>query len=173
MRTDCPYTHILRFQTFLIRSYEADRPRRFLVLMLAAIQVGVGRAARRWRALSVKEISDARPQAEVHIDVSRRDGSPRVDGPAQPTCRGRRSRDQSLAPRRSRRDRTPVVHRPAASAAPAQQGKWYAVFAVEADFAEPFGTGNVGVDLRLNSLDRDQLRRDHPSSALRPPTAEG
>ncbi|GJD79053.1 IS200/IS605 family transposase ISMex45 [Methylobacterium gregans] len=33
-----------------------------------------------------------------------------------------------------------------------QQGKWYAVFSVEAAFAETCGTGTVGIDLGLNSL---------------------
>jgi putative transposase len=33
-----------------------------------------------------------------------------------------------------------------------QQGKWYAVFSIEAAFPEPCGTGSVGVDLGLNSL---------------------
>lgn len=33
-----------------------------------------------------------------------------------------------------------------------QQGKWYVVFSVEADFAEVCGTGTVGIDLGLNSL---------------------
>ena len=33
-----------------------------------------------------------------------------------------------------------------------QQGNWYAVFSVEAAFAETCGTGTVGIDLGLNSL---------------------
>lgn len=33
-----------------------------------------------------------------------------------------------------------------------QQGKWYVVFSVEAEFAEACGTGTVGIDLGLNSL---------------------
>ena len=33
-----------------------------------------------------------------------------------------------------------------------QNGKWYAVFSVEADFATSCGTGRIGVDLGLNSL---------------------
>jgi putative transposase len=39
-----------------------------------------------------------------------------------------------------------------------QQGRWYAVFSVEAEFAETCGTGMVGIDLGLNNLivlDRD------------------
>ena len=33
-----------------------------------------------------------------------------------------------------------------------QQGKWYVVIPVEADFAETCGSGTVGIDLGLNSL---------------------
>lgn len=33
-----------------------------------------------------------------------------------------------------------------------QQGRWYAVFSVEAEFSETCGTGTVGIDLGLNSL---------------------
>ena len=33
-----------------------------------------------------------------------------------------------------------------------QQGKWYVVLSVEAEFAETCGTGTVGIDLGLNSL---------------------
>lgn len=33
-----------------------------------------------------------------------------------------------------------------------QQGKWFAVFSVEAQFAETCGTGSVGIDLGLNAL---------------------
>lgn len=33
-----------------------------------------------------------------------------------------------------------------------QQGKWFVVFSVEAEFAETCGTGSVGIDLGLNSL---------------------
>ncbi len=33
-----------------------------------------------------------------------------------------------------------------------QNGKWYAVLSVEAEFAETCGTGSVGIDLGLNSL---------------------
>jgi putative transposase len=33
-----------------------------------------------------------------------------------------------------------------------QNGKWYVVISVEADFAETCGTGTVGIDLGLNSL---------------------
>ncbi|SFM82380.1 RNA-guided endonuclease InsQ/TnpB family protein [Methylobacterium pseudosasicola] len=33
-----------------------------------------------------------------------------------------------------------------------QQGKWYVIFSVEAEYAECCGTGTVGIDLGLNSL---------------------